>query len=694
MCSICIYNISAWALHQNLLKIAVHSFRQLVLAPWLESGPRVLSMGHAPCCEHENNNNANNNNNNNSIRCGSQQTSNMEICGELPLDIWENILAFLPLREKLNFGLTCRSWELVIKKCLRSVKIDASTPFAGSWREYQKAVVQFSRFMYKPEEPQLSQYFKLRYTGTDRRQHVGGQANGQSRVRTLLRNAISRSSAILRRRQAGWREEPVEDVPDAVFKEAEGNAHDEMAKFVDLVVHFSESIEELDVEYYPFFPLSGWENLLSSIKGLKKLKITCRTCSTYTIPYTFSMPFLQQIMKAITLNQGHIESLDIRIPNNVLPLSNFSQPKKVPDLEFPQMRSVVIPNISNLLDKLFSDKQNFNKRSVLAKLCANQQVEIFCCYGSVVSTMLTPTYINNFFPKMKKLGTSLTTRESHNSTSCPDLSHIDLQHWLKPQQALHDITSNHGTQITSLCFDLTDYDDSAKLVALHCKNLKSVMVKASYSYGEPFGYMYYNHSLTPKITESLSYLSTLTKLTEFHLKLYQLDKLWESEEKERIVNAIINFIECCGRKLYSLSIKVHSLTPESPIPNATDIFRAIGERCERIEMLSLKISCKPTDAFDAFTDAQVTMLQICPELKSLALWVACFERIVDVLVNKHKGIKYIDFGTALERKLFRRGAGLINRNEELTRGAARVLLDKLPYCVIGDISRQYKGNIF
>ena len=575
------------------------------------------------------------------------------------------------------------------------MEIDASTPFAGSWREYQKAVLQFSRFMCKPEEPQLSQYFKLRYTGTDRRQNIGGEeANGQSRVRKFLRNAISCSSAILRRRRAGWREEPVENVLDAVFKEAEGNAHDAMAKFVDLVVHFSENIEELDVEYYPFFPLSSWEKLLSSLKGLKKLKITCRTCSTYTIPYTFSMPFLQQIMKAITLNQGHLESLDIRVPNNVLPVSNLSRPKRVPDLEFPQMRSVVIPNISNLLDKLFPDKQNFNKRSVLAKLCANRQVEMFCCYGSVVSTMFTPTYINKFFPKMKKLGTSLTTRELYNSASCPDLAHIDLQHWLKPQQALHDITSNHGTQITSLCFDLTDYDDSAKLVALHCKNLKSVMVKASYGYGEPFGHMYYNHSLTPKITESLSYLSTLTKLTEFNLKLYQLDRLWTSEEKEQIVNAIIDFIECRGSKLYSLSIKVHSFTPESPIANATDIFRAIGERCERIEMLSLKISCKPTSAFDAFTDAQVTMLQICPELKSLALWVACFERIVDVLVNKHKSIEYLDFGTALERELYRRGAGVINKNEELTRGEARLLLDKLPHCVIGDISRQYKGNIF
>ena len=61
---------------------------------------------------------------------------------ELPDLLLKNIVKYLPLRDKVNVSLTCKSWFIYGREHFEKVQIDGSSPYGGSWIEYNKLVLE------------------------------------------------------------------------------------------------------------------------------------------------------------------------------------------------------------------------------------------------------------------------------------------------------------------------------------------------------------------------------------------------------------------------------------------------------------------------------------------------------------------------------------------------------------------------
>lgn len=57
---------------------------------------------------------------------------------ELPRHLLKNIVKYLPLRDKINVSLTCKSWFIAGREYLEKVEINGSSPYGGSWMQYNK----------------------------------------------------------------------------------------------------------------------------------------------------------------------------------------------------------------------------------------------------------------------------------------------------------------------------------------------------------------------------------------------------------------------------------------------------------------------------------------------------------------------------------------------------------------------------
>ena len=74
---------------------------------------------------------------------------NMANFGCLPQEILEMIFQYLPLSDQVNSGFVCTQWNEVVRRNLKHVKIDPSTPFGGRWvEENMRCIGHRSRYEY------------------------------------------------------------------------------------------------------------------------------------------------------------------------------------------------------------------------------------------------------------------------------------------------------------------------------------------------------------------------------------------------------------------------------------------------------------------------------------------------------------------------------------------------------------------
>ena len=69
---------------------------------------------------------------------GNKQKSTMAEWSEVPETVLVSIASFLSLRDRISASFVCKDWYNGLEQCYQSITIDPSSPFGGSWIEYNQ----------------------------------------------------------------------------------------------------------------------------------------------------------------------------------------------------------------------------------------------------------------------------------------------------------------------------------------------------------------------------------------------------------------------------------------------------------------------------------------------------------------------------------------------------------------------------
>ena len=487
---------------------------------------------------------------------------NMANFGCLPQEILEMIFQYLPLSDQINSAFSCAQWNEIVRRNLKHVKIDPSTPFGGRWvEENMRCICHSSRYeyFYSAEIP----YEKV------------------------------------------WHR----DENDPVDRE--------MKKLIPKLCKLTNKIETLNIKDY-HLDINSLTELFSSQTGIKTLRM-----NIHSLPEWIRDAYYEKILELIIRHQASIEVIQLNIDTTGPPCSgcpNFVSYdekcianikgiiKSQGRLSFPKLKSLrlfpwaeaSLRGYSNdLFESLIAtcelEELKLSKSSGILPWVENRKITDFLGEGTLDA--------------LKKF--SLISHENVTELikHCPSITHLksEIHQW--GAASLIKIISTYGSQLKSLAccvFSCTAID----AILEECKNLESLALNFQYAA---------SCDDSRAIKSSIPLLGDLETLTEIKLCMYEFDADTETicELIERCginlqsftllgfkgfdIYKILNVVgtNCKSLKKLKLDVKECKKEKETRRRQLKASVDFLLERCRMLRTLKLdvKVSWKNRDIF-------------------------------------------------------------------------------------------------
>eukprot|EP00112_Aurelia_sp_Birch-Aquarium-sp1_P019026 Seg4628.2 transcript_id=Seg4628.2/GoldUCD/mRNA.D3Y31 product="hypothetical protein" protein_id=Seg4628.2/GoldUCD/D3Y31 len=419
-------------------------------------------------------------------------SSNMATFACIPQEILENILLFLPLRDKINSRLVCTHWNKIVAYTLQHVTINASVPYGGRWLEEN-----------------------MRWVG----------ARWQETVPQRDYNDYDSD----------------EEDRKVWYRDENDPADKEMKNLLSKLCKITNEIKTLDIQNYQL-GFGTLAELFSKQRGIQTLRIYDN------LPHSVIEGYFATIVQGIIKHQETIEVIDIVIDSGHDPdivknfKGNFSNPLPCKErLCFPKLRSL----------KFWIDARSAHNdagKDFLLTLLESNQLEEISFQDLYSPVTLSQLLKNGSLRSLKKLSlinflTDLKQRHSVEQLikCCPNIEQVHGFHQYIDEadydQSMLQIMSTFGPQLKHLGCD-TYYSETTKAILEKCRNLESLYLRI-YPTEEEL-------SVVKHLIPALGCLERLTRIT----------LLFQCTNDEQVEAEIFcEFIENYGRNLTTLELE-------------------------------------------------------------------------------------------------------------------------------------------
>ena len=477
--------------------------------------------------------------------------------GSIPQEVLEMIFQYLPLSDQINSAFGCAHLNEVVRRNLKHVKIDPSTPFGGRWvEENMRCIGHRSRYEYFHCE-------KMPY-------------------------------------EKVWHR----DENDPVDREVK--------KLIPKLCKLTNKIETLSIKDY-HLDIKSLTELFSSQTGIKTLRMNIQS-----LPEWITNVYYDKILKLIIRHQETIEVIELNI-DTIGPYENDRSYKKCTKnikriikrqgrLSFPRLKSL---KLSLWAGESLREYSNDLFESLIA---TSKLEELKLSKMSGTLPWVEDRKIKDFLEKgtldtVKKFSLLSYKDVKELIKRCPNITHLKSEYHRWGAASLIKIISTYGSQLKSFkcCVVRCTAIDA---ILEECKNLESLALNFQYAA---------SCDDSRAIKSSIPLLGDLETLTEIKLCMYEFDADTETicELIERCginlqsftllgfkgfdIYKILNVVgtNCKSLKKLKLDVKECKKEKETRRRQLKASVDFLLERCRMLRTLKLdvKVSWKNRDIF-------------------------------------------------------------------------------------------------